>query len=280
MTATTTPAAEAARLVRGGRVIVLSGAGLSTESGIPDYRGPAGSAQRHHTPMTYQTFTQDACARRRYWARSHLGWPAFASARPNAGHAAVAELEALGLVAGTITQNVDGLHTAAGSRAVVKLHGRLDRVACLRCGERTNREDLHRRLTLANPGWQAAATAVNPDGDVDLPDEHIDRFCTVDCERCGGLLKPDVVYFGERVPPERVVASAALVDTAAALLVLGSSLTVYSGRRFVVQAAKAGVPVVIVNAGPTRADELATVRIDAPLGRTLTALVTRVREAD
>ncbi len=258
----------AERLGRGG-VVVLSGAGLSTESGIPDYRGASGAAQRRYTPMTYLTFTTDPHARLRYWARSHLGWRHIAQAKPNVGHRAVADLEAAGLVTAVVTQNVDGLHTAAGSRRVLDLHGRLDRVRCLGCGDLTARADLHALLTAANPSWQTRATTVNPDGDAEIPEDQLDGFVTVDCERCGGMLKPDVVYFGENVPVERVVTSNEQVDAASLLLVLGSSLTVFSGRRLVVRAARAGTCVAIVNDGPTRCDEQAQLKLAAPLGATL-----------
>lgn len=269
-----TPQLDAlASLVAGGGVVALTGAGISTESGIPDYRGPSGAAQRRHAPMTYQTFTRDAVARRRYWARSHVGWQLMTRARPNDGHLALAALEQRGVLDGVVTQNVDGLHEAAGSRRVVDLHGRLDRVRCLACGRVVPRSELRARLDDANRDWGATVTAVNPDGDVDLPDEQLDGFTVVDCDVCGGLLKPDVVYFGENVPPAQVAAANDLVDSARVLLVLGTSLHVFSGRRHVVRAAKAGTPVVVVNQGPTRADDLATIRIDAPLGATLAALV-------
>jgi NAD-dependent SIR2 family protein deacetylase len=263
-------------LVADGQVVVLSGAGLSTESGIPDYRGPSGVARRH-TPMTYQAFTRDPVARRRYWARSHLGWRLIARAAPNAGHRAVARLEHAGLVDAVITQNVDGLHGAAGSASVVELHGRLDEVTCLDCGNLTSREELDRRLREANPDFVARIAAVNPDGDVDLPDEQIAGFRVVDCGICGtGMLKPDVVFFGETVPAPRVRDCFALVERARSLLVLGSSLTVMSGRRFVIHAAKRGIPVMIVNQGPTRGDGYATHTLDAPLGEVLPALAERV----
>ncbi len=258
-----------------GSVIVLSGAGLSTESGIPDYRGPTGSTRRAE-PMTYQTFVGGTAARQRYWARSHVGWRHVAGAVPNAGHRAVAELERRGLVAGIITQNVDGLHTAAGARQVIELHGRLDRVLCLSCGGRTDRDQLDRRLTAANPGWaqEAARQAViNPDGDAVLDDALVEQFRVVNCGACDGLLKPDVIFFGENVPRTRVDDCYALVERAGALIVLGSSLTVMSGFRFVRQAAKLDIPVVIVNQGETRGDELATATLDAPLGPTLARLV-------
>ncbi|NJC84639.1 NAD-dependent protein deacetylase [Planosporangium mesophilum] len=252
--------------------MVLSGAGLSTESGIPDYRGPSGSMRRN-TPMTYQTFTGDAAARQRYWARSHLGWRTIARADPNAGHRAVADMQRRGLLAGVVTQNVDGLHQAGGARDVVELHGNLARVTCLICGDRLSREELERRLHEANPEFDARVTAVNPDGDVDLRDSDVEGFRTVDCELCGGMLKPDVVFFGETVPADRVQTCFDLVQSARVLLVLGSSLTVMSGHRFVLRAAKLGIPIAIVNQGPTRGDRYAAVTVDAPLGVALPELI-------
>lgn len=264
---------EAVREVVGrGGVLVLTGAGLSTESGIPDYRGPTG-ALRTSLPMTYQAFTRDPLARRRYWARSQLGWRHIARARPNDGHRAVAALERLGLVAGIVTQNVDGLHQAGGARSVIELHGSLDRVVCLACRERTPRADLDARLRAANPRWTAGAGEVRPDGDVTLTDADTEGFRTVDCLRCGGLLKPDVVFFGENVPPDRVARCYEIVERSRSLLVLGTSLTVMSGLRFVKRAAALGRPVVVVNQGVTRGDGLATVKVEAPLGPTLTRLV-------
>jgi NAD-dependent SIR2 family protein deacetylase len=262
-------------LVGDGGVVALTGAGLSTESGIPDYRGPSGLARRA-TPMTLQTFTGSLAARRRYWARSSLGWRAIACAEPNAGHRAVAELQRAGLLDGIVTQNVDGLHQAAGARDVLELHGSLDRVICLDCGDLTGREELDRRLLAANRGWSAQATAINPDGDVELSEKAVEMFRVVDCQRCGGVLKPDVVFFGENVPRQRVDRAFALVESAGCLLVLGSSLTVMSGYRFVLRAAKLGVPVAIVNDGVTRGDEQATVKVAARLGDVLPELVERL----
>jgi NAD-dependent SIR2 family protein deacetylase len=225
--------------------------------------------------MTYQEFTGSAAARQRYWARSHLGWRHVTGAAPNAGHRAVAALERAGLVAGIITQNVDGLHQAAGAGAVTELHGSLHRVVCLSCWERTPREALDGRLRAANPGWTAAAVgaepAVNPDGDVAL--EETAGFTVLDCLSCGGVLKPDVVFFGENVPRPRVDACFSLVSASSALVVLGSSLTVMSGFRYVRHASALGIPVVIVNQGATRGDVLAAATLDAPLGGTLTELV-------
>ncbi|HEX3512496.1 MAG TPA: NAD-dependent protein deacetylase [Trebonia sp.] len=255
---------------RTGSVAILSGAGLSTESGIPDYRGPSGQARRTAQPMTYQAFTGSAGARQRYWARSHLGWRHVTGAAPNTGHRAVAALERAGLVSGIITQNVDGLHQAAGAASVTELHGSLHRVACLSCWSRSSREELDERLRAANPAWTAAAAVFLPDGDVAL--EETGGFTVVDCLACGGLLKPDVVFFGENVPKPRVEACFSLVSSSSALVVLGSSLTVMSGLRYVRHASSLGIPVVIVNQGATRGDPLASATLDAPLGRTLTAL--------
>ncbi|MEV6412745.1 NAD-dependent protein deacetylase [Kribbella sp. NPDC051718] len=267
-----TDVAAVADVVSGGRVVVLSGAGISTESGIPDYRGETGSL-RTHTPMTYGDFVGSAAGRQRYWARSHLGWRTIARADPNAGHRAVAALQARGYVDGVITQNVDGLHGAAGARDVIELHGNLDRVICLDCRQTTPREELDRRLRSANPVFDAQATRINPDGDVELPDEVVKDFHLVDCTNCGSsLLKPDVVFFGENVPKTRVERCYRLIDDARAVLVLGSSLTVMSGFRFVRYAAKAGKPVLIINQGLTRGDPYAAVRVNLPLGEALTSL--------
>jgi len=265
-------------LVAAGNVLVLSGAGLSTESGIPDYRGPTGLARRA-TPMTYQTFTGSPAARRRYWARSHLGWRHISQAVPNRGHHAVAELGRRGRLAGVITQNVDGLHQAAGASEVTELHGSLHRVICLSCGQRTARSDLHRRLAAANPGWGEGSTArVKPDGDAVLADRDTESFQVAGCLSCPGVLQPDVVFFGENVPRSRVDACYALVEGASSLVVLGSSLTVMSGFRYVRHAAKRELPLVIVNQGPTRGDAYATATLEAPLGQALTALAAALEE--
>ncbi|MER7575766.1 NAD-dependent protein deacetylase [Streptomyces sp. NPDC126514] len=254
-----------------GGVLVLSGAGLSTESGIPDYRGEGGSLGRH-TPMTYQEFTASAQARRRYWARSHLGWRTFGRARPNAGHLAVAAFERHGLLSGVITQNVDGLHQAAGSRDVVELHGSLERVVCLSCGAVSARRELAVRLEEANAGFEPVAAGINPDGDADLTDAQVGDFRVMPCVSCGGILKPDVVFFGESVPPARVEQCRQLVREATSLLVLGSSLTVMSGLRFVRQAFQASTPVLIINRDATRGDQLALTRVALPLGEALTSV--------
>jgi NAD-dependent SIR2 family protein deacetylase len=264
-------ALDAAVDVLAGRPLAaLTGAGLSTDSGIPDYRGP-GSPRR--TPMTYQEFLSGTSAQRRYWARSHVGWTRIGEAAPNDGHRALAELERGGPLRGLITQNVDGLHTDAGSRALIDLHGRIADVVCIACGRRSPRRALQKRFAAANPGFvEAAGAAVEsaPDGDAELA--ATDGFRIVGCVGCGGVLKPDVVFFGENVPRERVARAYAMVDEAGALLVAGSSLTVMSGLRFVRHAHQRDIPVVVVNRGPTRGDELADVRIDAGCSETLTAL--------
>jgi NAD-dependent SIR2 family protein deacetylase len=220
--------------------------------------------------MTFQAFTGSERARQRYWARSHLGWRHITGAAPNAGHVAVAALAARGLVTGIITQNVDGLHQAGGAGSVTELHGSLHWVVCLECGQRTSRASLDTRLRAANPRWGLSrGPEAGPDGDVALDDT--DGFVVADCLACGGVLKPDVVFFGESVPRPRVDLCYSMVSLASCLLVLGSSLTVFSGLRYARHAARLGIPVVIVNQGPTRGDSLALARLDAPLGPTLTA---------
>jgi len=262
-------AGSALALLRDRPLVVLTGAGLSTDSGIPDYRGPGAPTR---TPMTYQEFVSGPGARQRYWARVHTGFGRFSGAAPNAGHRAVAALDPELL----ITQNVDGLHEEAGTRRMVALHGRISDVICLGCRATSSRAELESRLAALNPGWAEshADLALRPDGDVDLVEWG--DFRVADCTGCGGILKPDVVFFGENVPPPRVArcteAVDALADTGGALLVAGSSLMVMSGLRFVRRAAKAGVPVVVVNRGPTRGDELATYTVDAGCSEFLTAL--------
>jgi len=265
------PASEISRLVdllRGRSITVLSGAGLSTESGIPDYRGPTGSL-RTRRPIQYREFTGSAEARRRYWARNTIGWPRMKDVGPNAGHYALARLQTAGAVTSIITQNVDGLHQAAGAMDVIELHGSLAQVVCLECGRTEHRDALQDRLLAANPSWLSLTAEIAPDGDAELPRELASSFSVPTCSRCGGVLKPDLVFFGENVPRPRVEAAASAVDAAELLWVIGSSLTVWSGFRFVKRAAEAGTPVVITNMGETRGDPLATLRIDAPLGRLL-----------
>ena len=267
-----------ADLMTAGDTVVLSGAGMSTDSGIPDYRGPTG-AMRRHAPMTYDDFVSDVDARRRYWARSQAGWRHVARARPNAAHRAVAALEHAGWLRGTITQNVDGLHQKAGSRDVVELHGSAATVVCLICGNRCSRGEMARRLRVANPGFDLRVSQIIPDGDAELSNEAVDRFRVVSCPRCvAGIVKPDVVFFGERVPPGRVARCFELVDAARTLLILGSSLTVMSGYRFVRRARKLDVDVAIVNRGPTRGDDDASIKIDAGLADVLPRLVDRLGE--
>ncbi|GAC1445482.1 MAG: NAD-dependent protein deacetylase [Mycobacteriales bacterium] len=271
-----------ADLVGDGGVTVLSGAGLSTDSGIPDYRSPRVTAEHEPKPappMTVQTFVATYAARRRYWARSTLGWPQMAAARPNSGHRAVTALQRLGLLCGVITQNVDGLHTAAGTRDVLELHGRLADVICLGCGDRTARAQLQERLAAVNDGWTVDELRHHPDGDVELAEKPEQLFRLVDCERCGGVLKPDVVMFGEGVPQSRVDAAFAQVESGGCLLVLGSSLTVMSGYRFVLRAVKLDIPIAIVNDGPTRGDHAAALRLTARLGVALPALVERLEHS-
>jgi NAD-dependent SIR2 family protein deacetylase len=261
------------QLLRGRRVVALTGAGCSTESGIPDYRGPD-TPPRARPPIQHREFVDRADARRRYWARSVLGWSRFSAAQPNPAHTALAELEQRGAVAGVITQNVDGLHGAAGSRTVVELHGALARVRCLDCAAPATRDALQDRLLVANHGWldHARGAALAPDGDADLPDELVDRFTVVACSACGGTLMPDVVFFGGSVPRTTLDAAWSLFDRAEVLLVVGSSLTVFSGFRFVRRAADRGIPVAILNRGPTRGDDHAAVRLDARAGIALPAL--------
>lgn len=249
-------------------LLVLTGAGVSTDSGIPDYRDADGQWKRR-PPITGQVFRADPLQRARYWARSLIGWPLLAEARPNAAHRALAALQAAGRVTRLVTQNVDGLHQAAGSPGVIDLHGRLDVLVCLACGARSPRADFQTRLLAANPDWAHGAAPALPDGDADL--EHVDfrDFRVPDCLHCGGLLKPDVVFFGENVPRERVEASFAALAEADGLLVVGSSLMVYSGYRFAVAAREQGRPIALLTRGCTRADALATVKLDAGCSDTL-----------
>lgn len=262
---------EVADAVRDRAALVLTGAGMSTDSGIPDYRGPDGT--RRVTPMQYADFRGSSEARRRYWARSFVGWQRMASVRPNAAHLAVTRLQTAGHLGPVITQNVDGLHQAAGTTGVVELHGALRDVVCLTCGDRTRRTDLDARMRSENPGFVVRGDEIRPDGDVRLDEIDVERFAVPLCLVCGqDTLKPDVVFFGDSVPRDRVDHCFALTDATPALVVLGSSLAVMSGYRFVRRAASRGVPVVVVTRGPTRGDAQATHRLDADLSPTLTAL--------
>ncbi|WP_448674399.1 NAD-dependent protein deacetylase [Pseudoxanthomonas mexicana] len=254
------------------RLFVLTGAGCSTGSGIPDYRDEQGAWKRT-PPVTYQAFVGDRITRRRYWARSLVGWPRIAQAQPNAAHRALAALEAQGRCSQLLTQNVDGLHQAAGSRAVIDLHGRLDAVVCLGCGALSSRADVQRRLAEANPAWAGLAAGAAPDGDADLEDRDFATFQVPACDACGGMLKPDVVFFGENVPRTRVDAAMARLAQADGMLVVGSSLMVYSGLRFVHAAVRAQIPVAAVNLGRTRADDLLRFRMAAPCGDALRFLL-------
>lgn len=263
---------ELADLLAGRRVALLAGAGCSTESGIPDYRSPRSLARRTRAPMQYREFTGSAEARRRYWARSAVGWSRVAGAQPNPAHHAVAALDRSGITAGLITQNVDGLDRAAGTERVVELHGSLHRVRCLDCGTGSSRVRLQQRLQQLNPRMSHNVAEVLADGDAELPTEWIASFRVPTCEQCGGVLKPDVVFFGEGVPAPRVERALGWLDEADALLVAGSSLTVFSGYRFVRRARQRNIPVGIVNIGPTRADAEATVKLEARVGRALPRL--------
>ncbi|MFM9878479.1 MAG: Sir2 family NAD-dependent protein deacetylase [Rhodoglobus sp.] len=265
--------ATAVEVLRGRRLAVLTGAGVSTDSGIPDYRGEGAPVR---TPMTFQQFLSSAEYRKRYWAGSHLGWRTFVAAAPNRGHRAIAELERSGIAGGVITQNVDGLHLQAGSQRVVDLHGALDRVRCLTCGQFYARDAVAERLAAANP-WLEMPEAIElgPDGDVQIAD--VAAFVTPDCSVCGGILKPDVVFFGEFVPREKFDEASALMHRADGLLVAGSSLVVNSGIRLLEQAHRRRIPVVIVNRGPTKGDARAAVKIDAGTSETLAALSERLR---
>ena len=259
---------EAISALTGRRLAVLTGAGVSTDSGIPDYRGRGAPVR---TPMTVQQFLSSDDARRRYWVGSHLGWKAFAAAHPNAGHLALAAMEGHGTASGVITQNVDGLHVRAGSRRVVELHGTMRRILCTHCGQVFDRRDLAERVEEDNPWIQVPENVpLGPDGDV-LP-ESTSGFVIPACTVCGGMLKPDVVFFGEFIPAEKFREAEQLVRTSDALVIAGSSLVVNSGIRLLDRAARRRIPVVIVNRGPTRADARATVKIDAGASDVLPAL--------
>lgn len=252
--------AELTRRVQEGGVFVLSGAGVSTDSGIPDYRDEAG-AWKGRQPIQYREFVGSEATRRRYWARSMLGFPVISSAVPNRAHYAVSALERMGALSLLVTQNVDGLHRHAGSEHVIDLHGRIDQVICLGCRAVSSRAALQAELALRNPEFASAAATVKPDGDAELEGVDYDRFELVDCASCGGMLKPHVVFFGENVPAERVAAAMSALERSRLLLIVGSSLMVFSGFRFARAASRLGIPIAIVNRGTTRADELATLKI-------------------
>jgi NAD-dependent SIR2 family protein deacetylase len=279
VTAVRAESPELIAVLAGRRVAVLTGAGMSTDSGIPDYRGPDSPPSN---PMTIQQFISDPVFRQRYWARNHVGWRHMHDTRPNAGHRAVATLERNGVVGSVITQNVDLLHTKAGSNNVINLHGSYARVVCLNCGESISRAALDDELDALNPGFTEQVQAVGgpavaPDADAVVADTASFRY--LDCASCGGMLKPDIVYFGESVPKDVVRQALSLVENADALLVAGSSLTVFSGYRFVRHAAAHRIPVAIVNRGPTRGDELAAVKVDGGCSELLTLLAEELATA-
>lgn len=256
-------------LLSGKRVCVLTGAGISTESGIPDYRGP-GAAVRKRAPIQHREFMEQASMRARYWARSMLGWPRFRDFAPNAAHRALAQWPKL---TGLITQNVDRLHQKAGSRDVLELHGALADVRCLTCGRHHDRDAMQIRLEHDNAALLGRDFVLFADGDADLPDDVVNGFVVPSCEQCGGALKPDVVFFGDSVPRPRVELAFQMLDSAEALLVVGSSLTVFSGYRFVLRAKERGMPIAVVNLGPTRADADATLKLEGRAGDVLPSLL-------
>ncbi|MES1164228.1 MAG: NAD-dependent protein deacetylase [Verrucomicrobiota bacterium] len=266
-----------ADLLAGRRLIALTGAGCSTESGIPDYRGNGRPPSR--SPIQHDAFVRRPDVRQRYWARATLGWERFSGARPNGAHGALAAMERMGALRGIITQNVDRLHHAAGSRRVIELHGALADVRCLACGAAEERAQLHARLLAANPGWLDRAAAVAPDGDADLPASDVAGFAVVACVACAGSLMPDVVFFGGTVPEAKVASAWALLEEADALLVIGSSLAVYSGWRFVRAASERGMVIASINMGPTRADSISQLRVEAPAGVFLPRLADRFADA-
>lgn len=262
-------------LERHRRLFVLTGAGCSTESGIPDYRDAQGAWKRK-PPVTYQAFMNDAGVRHRYWARSFIGWRWFGRARPNGAHQSLAGLESQGRIEKLVTQNVDRLHQAAGSQDVIDLHGRMDQMVCMGCGTRVDRAPFQQQLLERNPSWAHLDADAAPDGDADLEGHDFAAFDVPDCGLCGGLLKPDVVFFGEKVPAERVTDSMAALERADAMLVVGSSLMVYSGFRFALAAQKLGKPIAAINLGRTRADELLALKVSQSCAEALAFLQRRV----
>lgn len=267
---------ESARQLRSfieshGPVAMLGGAGISTASGIPDYRDADGR-WKNARPVQYADFVNQPSTRRRYWARSYAGWERISTATPNAAHDALASLERRGHIDTLITQNVDCLHQRAGSERVVDLHGRLDRVICLDCRTPMPRDRWQEQLAAANPRWNARVDYYKPDGDAELEQDDIDRFDVPPCPACGGMMKPDVVFFGENVPKERVRKAMDVVERSPALVVVGSSLMVFSGFRFARRASELGKPICILNRGKTRADELADLKLENDCGHVLAEL--------
>ncbi|HLT29179.1 MAG TPA: NAD-dependent protein deacetylase [Myxococcaceae bacterium] len=263
---------NAIELLKGRRVVALSGAGVSTESGIPDYRSPESLAKGPRRPIQGPEFVRSELLRRRYWARAMAGWETFRRARPGPAHRALAVLEQVGSVEALITQNVDRLHHAAGSRRVTELHGALADVICLDCPAEEDRDSVQARMRALNPGWLDGPSPMAPDGDADLPDALIERFIPPTCLSCGGPLKPKVVFFGDHVARPIVEAAYAQIDRADALLVTGTSLQVFSGYRFLLRACERKLPIVIVNRGPVRGEERAALKIEAAAGQTLSAI--------
>ncbi len=263
---------DLARLLRGRRrIVVVTGAGISTDSGIPDYRDANGNWKRR-APVMFRDFVDKAAVRRRYWARSMSGWPSFEAARPAAAHRALAALEGEGLLSAVVTQNVDDLHRRAGSRRIVDLHGRLSRVRCLGCRRRSARTPLQRELERLNADFESRTARLAPDGDADLEEADYSAFKVPSCPRCGGVLKPDVTFYGETIPPARTRRAESAMQDADAVLVVGSSLMVFSAYRLVRNAARAGIPVFALNLGRTRADDLLAGKITAPAGEAVPAL--------
>ncbi|WP_158807825.1 NAD-dependent protein deacetylase [Beijerinckia sp. L45] len=253
------------------RLFVLTGAGCSTESGIPDYRDAEGNWKRAQ-PMTYQAFMRNHDARQRYWARSAIGWRHFSHVQPNDAHRALARLEAAGRSELVLTQNVDRLHQAAGSTQVIDLHGRLDQVRCMGCDRCSPRREFQDELDRLNPSWVGLEASDAPDGDADLEGPEVLSFIVPACRHCGGVLKPDVVFFGESVPRDRLEAAKAHLAQADAMLIVGSSLMVHSGYRFAQAAASAGKPIAAVNLGLTRADAFLSLKVEEPCGVALAFL--------
>ena len=260
------------------KLFILGGAGVSTASGIPDYRDADGQ-RKGRDPIMLQDFLKSDLSRRRYWARNMIGWPTVKNARPNAAHHALATLATMGHVERLVTQNVDGLHTAAGSARVIELHGNIGDVVCMECGHRHARADIQVRLETHNPDWLAMHAAPLPDGDARLESDRFDLFRAPDCERCGGVLKPDVVFFGEGVPRTRVDAAMSALAKSDAMLVVGSSLMVYSGFRFCDQAFRSGKLIAAINIGRTRADDLLAIKVRDQCDQILPALVSRLEQA-
>ena len=269
---------ELLELLSDRRVCVLTGAGISTESGIPDYRGPT-APPRKRPPIQHRDFVDDVNTRARYWARSLLGWPRFRDFAPNAAHHALARWAQSGALTGLITQNVDRLHQKAGHPGVLELHGALAEVRCLSCPARVDRDELQRLLEQQNPHALAWKHTLMADGDAELPDEVMEQFEVPPCPACGGVLKPDVVFFGDSVPRARVDDAFAKLDAAEVLLIVGSSLTVFSGYRFVLRAKERGLPVAVLNLGPTRADGDAAIKLEAKAGEVLPGLVEQLLPA-